>query len=242
VPDKRKHRGPHPADDKLFGASSLPALRTATAELSWLLERGYSSVSALKLVGDRHELRERQRIAVQRCACGESARESRAARCTSVAGFAGRGLAIDGFNCLITLEAAFAGGVVLVGRDGCHRDLASVHGSYRRVEETRRALTAICEVLVSSAPSTVSWYLDRPVSNSGRLRSLILEQAATRGLEWNVELVDNPDRALVAERDSVVASCDSWVLDHCAAWVDLQGAVVDSVIPEAWLVDLGAGA
>src|SRR6266404_1471952 len=46
-------------------------------------------------------------------------------------------LLIDGFNLILTLESALGGGVMLVGRDGCYRDMASVHGTYRRVEETR---------------------------------------------------------------------------------------------------------
>ena len=55
----------------------------------------------------------------------------------------GSPLRIDGFNLILTLESAVGGGVVLGGRDGCYRDMASVHGTYRRVEETRSALAAV---------------------------------------------------------------------------------------------------
>ena len=61
MPDTRNHRGPDPRDDDAFGPHAWPALRQAVAELSWLLERGYASTSALKLVGDRWSLTERQR-------------------------------------------------------------------------------------------------------------------------------------------------------------------------------------
>src|SRR5256885_8530001 len=47
---------------------------------SWLLSRGYQPKSALKLVGDRHSLRERQRLAVGRAACSDESRERRHAR------------------------------------------------------------------------------------------------------------------------------------------------------------------
>ena len=47
----------------MFAPERIDALRTAVSELSWLLGRGYQSKSALKLVGDRHNLRERQRLA-----------------------------------------------------------------------------------------------------------------------------------------------------------------------------------
>ena len=60
-PDTRHHRGAHPADPKLFGPDQLRKLRRAVTELSWLLSRGYNMTSSLKLVGDRHGLRERQR-------------------------------------------------------------------------------------------------------------------------------------------------------------------------------------
>ena len=239
MPDRRKHRGRHPADEELFAPECLPVLRAATAELSWLLERGYAPVSALKLVGDHHQLRERQRIAVQRCACPESARARRGAHRADR--LTGRDLAIDGFNCLITIEAGFAGGVVLVGRDGCHRDLASVHGSYRRVAETEQAIAAVDDLLGTEDVGSVRWVLDRPVSNSGRLRSLLLARAEARGLRWEVELVDDADRRLVADCDHIVASSDSWVLDHAAAWTDLGGGVVARAVPDAWLVDLGSG-
>ena len=69
VPDSRSHRGPDPRDAEAFAAHTLPALRAAIADLAWLLNRGYAVVSALKLVGDRWNLTERQRMAVRRSAC-----------------------------------------------------------------------------------------------------------------------------------------------------------------------------
>src|SRR5688500_10446127 len=53
MPDHRSHRGPHPEDAGLFAPAVHPTLRSAVADLSWLLTRGYADPSALKLVGDR---------------------------------------------------------------------------------------------------------------------------------------------------------------------------------------------
>lgn len=146
-------------------------------------------------------------------------------------------MTIDGFNALITTEAALAGGVILRGRDGAHRDLASVHGSYRRVAETEKAALCIGERLADAACASITWLLDRPVSNSGRLRSLLLEVADHHGWPWSVELLQQPDRALV-ERGEVVATSDAGVLRRCGAWIDLPGAVIAASIPDAWLIDL----
>ncbi len=74
-----------------------------------------------------------------------------------------------------------SGGLVLVGRDGACCDLASVHGSHRRVAETRAAVEAVAEHLARVEVRDVLRYLDRPVSNSGRLSALIREVGAAHG-------------------------------------------------------------
>ena len=61
-------------------------------------------------------------------------------------------VALDGFNCVITLEAALSGGLVLIGRDGCLRDLSSIHGTYRAVSETPRAVELLGELAERNVP------------------------------------------------------------------------------------------
>src|SRR5947199_8872547 len=177
-PDLRKHRGAHPEDRNLFAAEHLPALRTATRELSWLLTREYSLKGALKLVGDRYTLTDRQRLAMARAACSDQSKERRDAALVEAAKVAGEALIVDGFNLLITVEAALSGGLLMLCRDGCVRDLSSVHGSYRSVNETANAIEVIGNSLVSHQPGSVTWLLDRPISNSGRLAQRIRETAA----------------------------------------------------------------
>ena len=134
-------------------------------------------VSSLKLVGDRHGLRERQRLAVSRCACSDQDMQYRKDHCVSVEQLRNQQVIVDGFNLIITIEAALSGGPLLIGVDDCIRDLSSVHGSYRSVEETDRAILMIGEALQRLAPSSVWWLLDRPVSNSGRLAAKIADLA-----------------------------------------------------------------
>jgi len=215
-------------DERLFGDAALPLLRSAVAELSWLLSRGYSAESALKLVGDRHALTARQRLGALRCSCSDAARDARKARRVEARDLAGVHLAIDGLNALITVESALSQGVVLRGRDGALRDLAAVHGAYEQVLETNFAVDAIMNLLHADpdvAPAQVTWLLDRPVASSGRLRALLLERAAPRALPWQVELVHNPD-PLLAAHAGVVATSDAWILDRCARWTDLLAGLL----------------
>ncbi len=132
MPDKRVHRGPHPADEKLFDAEAISDLRFAIADYSLLLTKSYAQKSALKLVGDRFSLTERQRLAVMRSACSDHQLASRNERRVAMEDLAGQSVTVDGYNVLITIEAAMSGGCIFKGRDGCYRDLASVHAPCER--------------------------------------------------------------------------------------------------------------
>ena len=145
-------------------------------------------------------------------------------------------MTIDGFNLIITLEAALSGGPLLVGVDDCIRDLSSVHGSYRSVEETDRAITLIGEALVKLAPSSVHWLLDRPVSNSGRLAAKLTDLAARNTWPWQVEVVFNPDAAIIAS-PAIAITSDSSILDRVERWTDFKSYLVADEIADAWMID-----
>src|SRR5882762_379610 len=204
MPDTRKHRGAHPADRKLFADNQLPLLRAVVGDLSWLLTRGYTMKAGLKLVGDRHALTDRQRLAVSRAACSDQSRERRAGAAIQTKAVAGEGLIVDGFNLIITIEAALSGGILMLCRDGCIRDLSSVHGSYRAVDETETAIRLIGETLEILHPKSVEWVLDSPISNSGRLAQRIRDLADQKGWNWNVETLFNPDAAILKSKRVVI--------------------------------------
>lgn len=239
MPDHRKHRGPHPADRQLFAAEHYPLLREATSDLSWLLSRGYASTSALKIVGDRYDLVARQRVAVARCACSDAAVERRPQHRVRADEVGGCELWIDGYNVLTSLEAALAGGVILHARDGCYRDMASMHGNYRKVQETIPALHLLGELLADWRVTCCRWLLDQPVSNSGRLKTVLQEMAQERGWNWQTVLVPDPDRNLIAT-DQIVATSDSQILDQAERSLNLARLAIESRVPNAWIVDLSA--
>jgi hypothetical protein len=237
MPDIRKHRGAHPEDRELFSEDELPRLRTAVAELSWLLTRNYAIKGALKLVGDRHTLNERQRLAVSRAACSDHSQAHRSSTLIGVEELHDRDVIIDGFNLIITVEAALSGGLVMFCRDGCHRDLSSVHGSYRSVEETETSIQLIGESLAALQVKSARWLLDRPISNSGRLAKLIRDAASQRGWPWRVETVFNPDREIVSAQGIVVSS-DGPLLDKANRWTNFSHYLIERKLDSVWLIDL----
>jgi len=237
VPDSRNLRGPHPRDADGFSDEAIPILGRAVDELSWMLTKGYPKRGALKLVGDRYSLRERQRKAVQHCAASDQACAARRRPEVLQSALAGEGIVIDGYNVLLNLEAALSGGALLVGRDGALRDMAAMSKHYRRLHVTRPALRLVAEYCLSRGCREVVWYFDRPISNSGRLRSLIVELADRNSWPWQVHLVPDPDRTL-AVSDDIVATSDSAILERCQRWFNLTRSIVDWRIPDAWIVNL----
>lgn len=206
-------------------------------DLSWLLTRAYAPNAALKLVGDRYCLTARQRLAVARCACADEEQTRRLQHCIATGLLKGKEIWLDGFNVITTVEAALSGGVILHARDECFRDMASMHGSYRRVAETIPAIEMIGAVLESLNLGPCRWFLDQPVSNSGRLKAVLGKIASERGWLWQIELCNNPD-LILANGDQIVASADSQIINQAARWCNLARVVVQTRIPSAWIVDL----
>ncbi|MEZ4828962.1 MAG: DUF434 domain-containing protein [Bacteroidia bacterium] len=218
---RQKHRGQHGNDPDLFHTRNMQRLNEAVRDFSYLLTYQYPENGSLKLIGDRYRLTERQRKAILRAGCSDQSLLHRQTHALSTPDLTGRRLAIDGYNLLITIESGLAGGIVIDCRDGCYRDIASVHGTYRRVDETHPALWLIGDFLQTLQPSGIIFYLDKPVSNSGRLRQMMEEISAEKGYGWEVWLVNNPDREIADQGDVVAISSDSWVLDHSATWYNL---------------------
>ncbi len=241
MPDKRKHRGQHPNDIKLFAPPMILTLQKATSELSWLLSRRYADKASLKLVGDRYKLTDRQRRAIQGAACSDTAKLEVKRKHCQMEELRNSYLFIDGFNLLITLESALSGGLLFRGRDGSYRDLASVHGTYKKVMETIGAIELVGRALTQLEVSKVTWYFDQPVSNSGRLKVLMYEVIEGKGWDWDIQLVYNPDKELIVSPalEHIIVSADSMVLKHARKWVNLGAYIVDEMIEGARLIDLG---
>lgn len=218
----------------MFSIKQEPSLRAASRDLSWLLTRGYASNSSLKLVGDRYRLNARQRLAIARGTCSDHAAASRRKRQVQIADLAGQELWIDGFNVLTSVEAALSGGVVLHADDDCYRDMASMHGSYRKVEETIAAIQILGELTSQWNVGLCRWLLDQPVSNSGRLKTMLRSTADQHGWRWEVDLVRDPDSVLI-DTDQIVATADSQILDKARHWFNLAKVAIDSRVPHAWI-------
>ena len=233
---QQTHRGLAPEDNRLFAPRRLPALRAAAVDLCWLLDRDYAQRSALELVGNRHNLTARQRMALSRYASSHEDCQRRDKLRIEPERLKGEELWLDGYNVLTMIESALAGGVILLCRDGCCRDIAGIHRRYRKVNETIPALKLVAETVLALGVSNCRWWLDQPVSNSGRLKSVILETARDAGWDMEVDLTFSPDHVL-SHTDHIIATSDGIVLNRCRRWVNLVRLIIAEHIPHARVID-----
>ena len=239
MPDKRIHRGRHPADAAAFAERVIGDLRTAVSDFSLLLTKGYAEKSSLKLVCDKFSLTQRQRLAVMRCSCSDQQLAERKQKEIDIIHAAGHPVAIDGYNVLITIEAALSDSFIFKGSDNCFKDIASIHGTYRKVTETIPAVELIGTFLEEAEITNVLWLLDSPVSNSARLKQLIAQTANQHNWNWQIELSQNPDKVLI-ETDSVAATSDGIILDNCKSWLNLATEIIKQKLSSVEVIDLSA--
>ena len=229
----RKHRGMAPQDNVFLDPKRQAILKKAVCDLSCLLQRGYKVSPSMTFVGNHYQLIERERLAIAHVASdGESRGEPLAFEALK-----DQTLCIDGFNLLITLETALGGGIILIGMDGCYRDIASIHGSYSFREETRTAITLVLQTLKKAEIAKALWLFDRPVSNSGRLAALVNELSLEMDLPSEAHAVERVDSKIKA-CEGIAVTTDSDILIHAAKWFDLAGHIIKNFIKEAHVIDI----
>lgn len=224
-------RGYCPTDSRDFGPAETARLQEALLDVAYLAQRGYHLSAILTLVGDRYQFSSRQRMALAR-AC--ATREEQKLRATKEwqGSLTGSTLAIDGFNLIILLEAALSGSVILRGMDGVFRDLGGVYGTYRLIDKTDRALELIRTELQACGVAHAVFYLDAPVSNSGKLAGRIREVMPQLA---DPILVPNADPCLFGQE--FVISGDGIVLDRCQSWFNLPKRILEKFPVEPQILD-----
>ncbi len=227
-------RGFDQQDQDWFSEAAIARLGVAQAEIQWLLDRGYQPGPVIDFVGSHHQLTARQRNALQRSTSSQRQYDRRKSSQLPLEAAREGWLFIDGFNLVITLEVALSRSLVILGKDGVYRDLAGLRGTYRLIAQTDQALHLIGKALNSLAVPGVKFFLDQPVSNSGRLRQKILSFAEQWQIPVEVELVPNTDTILATMARIVTG--DSVILDQCQSWFNLLGKIISDDVPEAWVV------
>ncbi len=215
-------RGYVPEDDRNFSKESLTKMRTASRHVLYLINEGYDLKQATTFVGNHFILSERQRLAIARSVSADEQLNARKNKETESA--EGSEVWIDGFNTIITAEVLLSDSILFEGMDGTIRDLAALRGTYKIISETRVAAEMIFDELSEMKVSAVHILLDEPVSNSGRLKTLLAEIGEKYNLNLDIRIIRDVDRELYKKENVITA--DAIILDNCISWVNLMKRII----------------
>jgi hypothetical protein len=180
-------------------------------------------------------LSERQRLAVVRAIAVSSTLQSRHNR-QLMSEKLGKKVFIDGLNIIITLEVALSQGTLIRCMDSVIRDLAGLRGTYRLIDKTEEAIRLIGEKLAAWKIKEAVFYLDSPVSNTGRLKAKILETLSGFPFQVTVELIYNAD--VLLEKSEQVITSDAIILNKCSSWINLTTEIIKENLTDVKLIDL----
>ncbi len=221
---KTTRRGYVTRDEKEFGDEYRFKLHKAGEELLFLINRGYNIKGASTFIGNHYLLSERQRLALVRgISRSEDVRNRKSKEVTD--SLSGKTVNIDGFNTIITLEVALSSSLIIKSMDGTIRDLAGLRGTYSLIDKTDIAIKLIGERLGEYKVNEAIFYLDKPVSNSGRLKMRILELLENMQFEVEVETINNVDSVLETKEN--VVSSDAIIIDKCKSWINMNRYIID---------------
>lgn len=225
-------RGYVPTDERDFSDKMLPMLKRALSDIHEFLDRGYEVKKVSTFVGNHYQLSERQRLALARAATEtEKIRMRRQKQKTVPDGT----VYIDGLNLMITLESAVCGTTVYRCMDGTVRDLAAMRGTYRIIDSTHTAAALVMDKLESVGAESVKFFLDAPVSNTGRLKTLLLEMAEGHTFTTECELVPNADVVLYGLPN--VVTSDAIILNECESWLNFAAEIIDESLHDTRVLD-----
>lgn len=221
---KTVRRGYLPEYEILF-KNDIEILKKAAKDVHYLLNNGYKIKMSTKFVQQHYRLTESQRLALARSIASDKdialrkAKELTKEECTN------KEIYIDGFNAIIPMESLVSNSPLLIGMDGAVRDMANLKGSYHIIDKTEPAINLLLNKLDELKISKAHIFLDRPISNSGRLKTLIRTIGEKYNVELDIVLLDAVDKELYYKEN--IVSGDSIILDNCVSWIPLYKWIVE---------------
>ena len=201
--------------------------KEAVKDYAYLLERGFSQKSVLKIVGDRYQLDRIQRNLLFRGITKRQEAKERKSRITKK--IKSLRISIDSYNVFLTVANYILGRPLYIANDGFLRDAGEVYRRGLARENLHQAVDLVLSVLRKEQPASIAFFVDSPVAYSGELaahlRSLLLQYS----LSGAVEVVKSPDFYLKQIGEGVIATSDSIIIEKTISpVVDLARKVIES--------------
>ncbi|MDY1591314.1 MAG: DUF434 domain-containing protein [Methanofastidiosum sp.] len=198
----------------------------AKDDLYLLLNRGYPKTYALRFVGDHYGLKNEERYLLSRTVFPKKYILETKRKKISLKEIKGKEIFVDGYNVIITTESVLMN-KTFVSMDGVLRDIRNVSKKHRITNETLESVALILNLLKKYRPVYTQFYLDKIMSESGRLSEIVRKGMKERGLNGDSETVSSADYVL-KNKEGIVATNDSAIIVSAKKFIDLPSKVKTS--------------
>ena len=211
-----------------------PRVTAAARIYKNLLDEGFPKDYALRVVADHFLLTNNIRMMLYRSIHSKKRVYEVFRRRVDPSRLAGKTIAIDFYNVVITLETALKGmGPLILGNDLFIRDIRGVHGRVHDISEYLRYFSMIKEFLSRHCVGLVGVFLEKQISKSGALASALRRVADD---SYRIMVVRHVDKELIAY--DVVASSDSIVHTKAERILDIPCHILQAGRERYEIIDL----
>lgn len=195
-------------------------MKDAICDLRFLLNRGYNKSSAVNFVANKYRLGIKARNFLVRAVFSASEAKEHKKKRVGIEKIKGREVAIDGYNVLISVEAALKGRGVILCDDGFVRDTTATFGKYKLSKVTLPAVEKIIKILKNNSVGKVLFIFDSQVSFSGELCGLIREKLAEHALNGDAVTSKSADY-IITKSEGIVCTSDRAIIKKAANILDI---------------------
>jgi len=183
----------------------------ASADVRYLLDRGYPQKGAVGFVSAHYRLDKESRYLLSRTILPRKVSEERRAKFLPCDKIKGNNIIVDGYNIIIGLESILEKKAYLCD-DGVIRDIKGISRNYKVSENTETAIELILQFLRENNPSYVCFLLDSQISKSGLLSRTLRGKIGDFGLKGAARTSKHVDYDLKISK-CIVASSDGVIID-----------------------------
>jgi len=188
--------------------------RSAINDYQYLLNRNYPQKSILKIVGDKYRLSGQERSVLYRGICTDQQSNYRMHKIFTKPETDHLSLHIDTYNVLLIIGSYLNGRLVFLSNDGFLRDASELHGRKFRKDIMQKAEEVMFDYLQTLSIREINFYIDEPISFSGKLAMHLQERMKLLKLEGEAKTIKSPDYLLKNITTGVIATADSVIIDQ----------------------------
>jgi hypothetical protein len=199
------------------------SIKNAKIDLFMLLNRGYSKTYALRFIGDHYGLKNEDRYILSRTVFPRTYILETRKKKTHLKDIKDKELFIDGYNVIITTESVLMG-KAFISMDGLLRDTRNISKKYKITNYTLESVEMILNLLEKYPPKNSLFYLDKMMSQSGKLSGIIRKSIEERNLKGDSETIGSVDYIL-KNKNGIIATNDSAIINQVEKFIDLPSKI-----------------